>query len=115
MYSNPLEMTLLDVLENIYRARMFIEGLNYSEFVDSPLHNYATVRALEIISEASRRLPQEVKNKYPNIMWQDISGSGNVYRHDHEDVLLKIVWDTAHGLNDLEDFVHKELTALRSA
>jgi uncharacterized protein with HEPN domain len=51
-------------------------------------------RCLEIISEASRRLPDEIKARYPSIAWKNMAGAGNVYRHDYEDVAAKLVWDT---------------------
>jgi uncharacterized protein with HEPN domain len=39
-------------------------------------------RCLEIISEASRRLPESLKARHPEIPWKQIAGAGNVYRHD---------------------------------
>lgn len=42
-------------------------------------------RALEIISEASRRLPAAIKQRRPELPWVDIAGTGSVYRHDYED------------------------------
>ena len=55
---------------------------------------YAVTRCLEIISEASRRLPNEVKARYPAISWKQMADAGNVYRHDYEDVAAQLVWDT---------------------
>jgi uncharacterized protein with HEPN domain len=55
---------------------------------------YAVTRCLEIISEASRRLPDELKARHPEIPWKQIAGAGNVYRHDYEDVAARYVWDT---------------------
>jgi len=43
-------------------------------------------RCLEIISEASRRLPSSLKERHPSIDWKRMAGAGNVYRHDYEDV-----------------------------
>jgi uncharacterized protein with HEPN domain len=68
---------------------------------------------LEIISEASRKLPEEIKGKYPDIPWKQIAGSGNIYRRDYEDVLERIVWETIHtALESLEKAVRKELEDL---
>ncbi len=55
---------------------------------------YAVTRCLEIISEASRRLPNEVKARHPMISWKQMADAGNVYRHDYEDVAAQLVWDT---------------------
>ena len=43
-------------------------------------------RALEIISEASRRLPEDLKARHPSIPWPKVAGIGNVLRHDYEHV-----------------------------
>jgi uncharacterized protein with HEPN domain len=50
-------------------------------------------RCLEIISEASRRLPDELKARHPSIAWKDMAGAGNIYRHDYEDVAAQQVWE----------------------
>ena len=85
---------LLDIRDNIYRARMFVAGLDYQAFRDNQLVFYAVTRALEIISEASRRLPDDMKARHPNIPWQEMAGAGNVYRHDYEDVRERLIWGT---------------------
>jgi uncharacterized protein with HEPN domain len=51
-------------------------------------------RCLEIISEASRRLPDDMKARHPGIAWKKMAGAGNIYRHDHEDVAAQLVWGT---------------------
>jgi uncharacterized protein with HEPN domain len=52
---------------------------------------YAVTR---IISEASRRLPDELKARHPAIAWRQMAAAGNVYCHDYEDVAAQFVWDT---------------------
>jgi len=71
---------------------------------------YAVTRCLEIISEASRRLPTELKTRYPSIAWKDMAGAGNIYRHDYEDVAARLVWDTVQlALPPLREVVVREL------
>lgn len=104
---------LIDILENIARAKAFVKGVDFNKFTEEPIYCYAVIRALEIISEASRKLPEEIKGKYPEIPWKQIAGSGNIYRHDYEDVLERIVWETVHNaLGPLEVAVKKELNDL---
>ena len=59
-------------------------------------NSFAGTRCLEIISEASRRLSAETKARHPNIPWRQMSASGNIYRHDYEDVAHRLVWGTVH-------------------
>ncbi len=47
----------------------------------------------EIISEALRRLPDDLKARHPSIAWKDMAGAGNIYPHDYEDVAAQHVWD----------------------
>ena len=91
--SNP-KAYLLHIRENITLARSFVDGFDYERFRDNQLVFYAVMRALEIISEASRRLPAAIKARYPEIPWEDVAGAGNVYRHDYEDVRQRAVWNT---------------------
>jgi hypothetical protein len=55
-------------------------------------------RCLEIISEASRRLPEAMKARHPSIAWSDMAGAGNVYRHDYDDVAAWHVCTHLHSI-----------------
>jgi uncharacterized protein with HEPN domain len=88
---------LFDIRDNVYLARDFVEGSDYEAFRDNLLVFYAVTRCLEIISEASRRLPNDLKARHPDIPWKEMAGAGNVYRHDYEDVQQRLVWGTVHN------------------
>lgn len=61
-------------------------------------------------SEASRRLPDDLKGRYPQIRWRAIQDAGNVYRHTYSKVSAADVWDTAcRQLDDLKAIVLHEL------
>jgi uncharacterized protein with HEPN domain len=83
-----------DIEAHIDLAVQFTAGLDYAAFCEDTRTIYAVTRCLEIISEASRRLPDDLKMRHSAIPWKDIAGAGNVYRHDYEDVAAKIIWDT---------------------
>jgi uncharacterized protein with HEPN domain len=85
---------LIDVRDNIHLARKFVRGQTFESFRNDEMIFYAVTRCLEIISEASRRLTNELKLRHPDIPWADIAGAGNIYRHDYEDVQHKLVWGT---------------------
>jgi uncharacterized protein with HEPN domain len=76
----------------------------------------AAVLCLEIISEASRRLPDHLKARHPHIVWKQMAGAGNVYRHDYEDVAAHFVWNTVQdALPPLKVVIEEELSRLASA
>ncbi len=102
--------------DNVILASRFVAGLDYGAFRDNHLVLYAVTRALEIISEASRRLPDDVKARHPELPWADIAGAGNIYRHDYEEVRESAVWITVQKhLPRLLDAVQQELQQLGSA
>jgi uncharacterized protein with HEPN domain len=71
---------------------------------------YAVTRCLEIISEASRRLPEDLKARQPHIPWKNIAGAGNIYRHEYEDVDAKLIWDTIQlALPPLQTVIAEEI------
>lgn len=57
MLSKQAQLALLDIRHNVLAARRFTANLSFDEFRQSDWHLYAVTRALEIISEAARRLP----------------------------------------------------------
>ena len=81
-------------MTNIDLAEAFAAGLDAAAFHGDLRTIYAVTRCLEIISEASRRLPSAMKERHPSIPWRRIAAAGNVYRHDYEDVAANYVWDT---------------------
>jgi uncharacterized protein with HEPN domain len=85
---------LRDILHHIDLAERFIDGLDRDSFKADLRTVYAVTRCLEIISEASRRLPDALKDRHPTIAWKQMAAAGNVYRHDYEDVAAQFVWDT---------------------
>jgi uncharacterized protein with HEPN domain len=94
MLSKSPETARRDILHHIDLAAHFAAGLDYARFRDDARTVYAVKRCLEIISEASRRLPEAMKARHPSIAWRDMAGAGNVYRHDYDDVAARHVWHT---------------------
>jgi uncharacterized protein with HEPN domain len=63
-------------------AFQFVRDFDRDAFKADLRTVYAVTRCLEIISEASRRLPDELKARHPAIAWRQMAAAGNVYRHD---------------------------------
>ncbi len=110
MPSDRARAALNDILRNIELAESFAQNITVERFIANVQLVYATTRALEIISEASRRLPAELKTKHPVVPWQEIAGAGNVYRHGYDVVVAEILWQTVKtGLTKLRRAVEAEL------
>lgn len=91
MPSDPTDRALRDILHHIELATNFVEGLDRDAFKADLRAFYAVTRCLEIISEASRRLSNELKARHPAMAWKQMADAGNVYRHDCEDVAAQLV------------------------
>jgi uncharacterized protein with HEPN domain len=112
MLSETERGSLSDILFNIDLANSFAQGFDYQRFLADMRTFYAVTRCLEIISEASRRLSPEMKARHSDIPWRKASCSGNIYRHDYEDVAHRLVWGTVHEfLPALRAVVEAELVA----
>ncbi len=83
MRSERENQALQDIVEHIALAREFTAGLSYHDFLLNAKTPYATVRCLEILSEASRRLSPELKLRNGDIDWRGVASVGNVYHHDY--------------------------------
>lgn len=94
MPSDKGQIALLDIRDNILAAKRFTEGLSFEAFAASDLHLYAATRAIEIVSEAARRLPSEFREQRAKLPWKRIMGIGNVLRHNYENVVASIIWET---------------------
>ena len=113
MPSSAPSRVLRTIDYNIELARRFVGDGSYEAFAQDERTLYAATRCLEIIPEGSRRLPADVKARHEDIPWDLIAGSGNVYRHDYEDVLPSLLWNTVREhLQPLERVVLDEIQAI---
>lgn len=104
------KVVLGDIAENILLAKRWTDGLSVDAFSEDRKTFYAVTRCLEIISEASRRLPDGLKQRGVNVPWSDIRDAGNVYRHQYDQVQERRVYTTVtRYLGELETFVLQEL------
>jgi uncharacterized protein with HEPN domain len=67
-------------------------------------------RGVETISEASRRLTEELKLRHPEIPWAKVAGIGNVLRHEYESISAPVMWKLVQDdLTPLEKVCREEL------
>ena len=106
---NPAQR-LTDIVDNIDAISSFVSGLDFRSFRADRRTVYAVIRALEIISEASRKLPEELLQRYPEIDWVAIAAAGNIYRHEYDAVDETLIWQTVQqGLGALRFVCIEEL------
>jgi uncharacterized protein with HEPN domain len=106
---------LQDILHHLDLIQQFTQQQEYENFRLDTLRIYAVTRCLEIISEASRRLSDELKARHPGIAWKEMAAAGNVFRREYEEVSVERLWDTMQlALPPLRTVVLIELGRLPS-
>ncbi len=81
-----------DILDLGKAIQEFVNGMSYEEFCKDRKTCSAVVREFEVIGEAVGKLPDELKQQYPNVQWQDIKDFRNLLIHEYFGVDLEIVW-----------------------
>jgi len=113
MLSERQRGALADILRHIDLAGSFTTGFSYGQLCADDRTLFAVIRCLEVISEASRRLPEDLKARNSSIPWRDIAAAGNFYRHDYDGITSQRVWNTLQeNLPPLREVVVQELAQL---
>ena len=82
-----------DILESCNKIRRYTDGMSFDEFVSDFKTQDAVVRNFEIVGEAAKRLPENIKSKYEGIEWAKLIGFRNILIHDYFGVKLETVWN----------------------
>jgi uncharacterized protein with HEPN domain len=90
--TNSFISRLTDIIEAIDIIRDEMVDVTLHTFKENRRKQWLVERGIEIISEASRHLPDELKTRHSDIPWAKVAGIGNVLRHDYENVAPDVLW-----------------------
>ena len=94
---------LEDMLQSLTRIHVLTSGLSYDDFLKDLTKQEAVIRNLEIIGEAAKNIPKEIRSSYPDIDWPRIGGLRDILIHQYFTIDLEIIWDIIwHNLPSLE-------------
>lgn len=88
-------MYLEDIQLSMNRIAEYIDGLTFAQFKKDYKTVDAVIRNFEIIGEAAKNIPNEIKNKYPQIPWSEMYLLRNKVSHEYFGIDYEIIWDVA--------------------
>lgn len=88
------KLYLADILAAMAAIERFVEGMSFEDFVRDDKTASAVVRKLEIIGEAAKQIPVDVRRAYPQIPWSEMAGMRDRLIHAYFGVDYGLVWRT---------------------
>jgi uncharacterized protein with HEPN domain len=82
---------LRDLLEHDKKATEFIAAMTAEDFLRDEKTVFAVIRALEVVSEAVKKIPDDVRERYPDVPWREMSGLRDKLIHDYFGVNLGVL------------------------
>ena len=85
---------LTDIVEAATKAVGFVRGMTFEQFESDDRTLFAVVRALEIVGEAAKRVPESVRARHSTVPWSSMAGMRDKLIHDYFGVNQVVVWKT---------------------
>ena len=91
--SRDLSLYLTDIINSVDRIKDYTRNMNYDDFVEDRKTYDAVIHNLQIIGEATKQVPEIIRQKYPDIPWRQVAGLRDVIAHTYFIVNPEIVWN----------------------
>lgn len=85
---------LKDIFDAMEAIERFVEGMEFEDFKRDDKTSSAVIRKFEIIGEATKNLPDSIKEKYPSIPWREMAGMRDRLIHFYFGIKYDLVWKT---------------------
>ena len=106
--SRNLRLYLSDILTSIGKIERYTAGMSYEQLIADELTFDAVVHNLQIIGEAVKNIPPEIRDHYPQVEWRKISGLRDIIAHAYFTIDDQIVWDIIQNkLSDLHNNIEQ--------
>ena len=88
------KIRIADIVDCIVKIERYTKGYTFERFQGDEKTIDSVLRNLEIIGEAARHLPEEIRAQYPDIPWVEMLTMRNIVIHEYHGVNLRIIWQT---------------------
>lgn len=85
---------LQDIVDSIKDIEDFTQGMSFEDFSRDKKTINAVIRSLEVIGEATKNVPNSIRERYPSIPWKKMAGMRDKMIHEYFGVDLEILWKT---------------------
>lgn len=89
-----ISLYLQDIIEAMSAIEKFVEGISFDEFREDDKTSSAVIRKFEIVGEAAKQIPQDIKDKYNQLPWKEMSGMRDRLIHFYFGIKYELVWHT---------------------
>jgi uncharacterized protein with HEPN domain len=104
---------LVDIIESIGKIEKFTYDSSFEDFKSDEKTIFAIIRTLEVIGEAAKKIPAEVKRKYSQIPWKKMAGMRDKLIHEYFGVNIKVIWRTIkEDIPELKPKIEKLLSEI---
>ncbi len=105
---------LSDIIDAIEKSESFVKGMSFETFEKDAKTSFAVIRAFEIIGEAVKKIPSQVRTQNKNIPWKEMSGMRDKLIHEYFGIKPRVVWKTIkEDLPVIKPFLRNMLKELK--
>lgn len=110
-----VRIRLTEMRDNAAQALAFLDARGPTELGADPLYAYAILHAVQIVGEAARKVPDDIRDRAPSVAWRASVAMRNILVHDYGKVSLQILVDTVRNdfpplIAELERFLREQDT-----